>query len=94
MVGLDNLKLDNEGRLNPITYFTWKDNIIGAIENMHLEPNIVLQLLRTKNHLPGKVRESVQHVANIQELFNRIEKQCPELSSAVSIVVKKIVGLR
>ena len=70
MVGLDNLKLDNSGRLNPITYFTWKNNIIGAIERMHLEwsIDIVLQLLRTKNHLPDKVRESIQHVATLNEL--------------------------
>ena len=33
-------------------------------------------------------------MASLQELFERIEKQCPELSSAVTIVVKKIVSLR
>ena len=93
-VGLDNLKLDTAGRLNPITYFTWKSNIINTIDKMHLDKSIVLQLLCTKNHLPDKLWESIPHIANLNELFDRIEKQCPELGSAVTIVVKKIVGLR
>ena len=93
-VGLDNLKLDTAGRLNPITYFTWKNNIINAIKNMSLDKSIVLQLLRTKSHLPDKLRESIQHVADLNELFDRIKKQPPELGSAVTIVFKKIVGLR
>ena len=61
---------------------------------MNLDKSIVLQLLRTKNHLPDKLRESVQHAENLPALFDRIEKQTPELGSAVTVVVKKIVGLR
>ena len=58
-VGLDNQKLDNAGRINPITHYTLKNNIVWSIENMHLEQSIVMQLLRTKNHLPDRVRESI-----------------------------------
>ena len=93
-VGLDNLKLDSAGRLNPITYFTWKSNIKNLISKMNLDTSIVLQLLRTKNHLPDKIRESLQHTENLPGLFDRIEKQTPELGSAVTVVVKRIVGLR
>ena len=93
-VGLDNLKLNSAERLDPILYWTWKASIKNAIDRMNLDQDIVLQLLRTKNHLPDKIRDSVRHADTLSALFSRIEKQTPELGSAVHVVVKRIVGLR
>ena len=93
-VGLDFLKLDNNGRLDPITYFTWKNNIEHSIAAMNFDPYTVLQLLRTKTYLPESVRVTVQHAGSLAALFARIETQTPELGSAVNIAIHRITGLR
>ena len=61
---------------------------------MDLDLTIVLQLLRTKSHLPDKIRDTLQHADSLPALFSRIETQCPELESAVTILIKRICGLR
>ena len=93
-VSLDNLKLNSAGSLDPIVYHTWKHNIISSTQTMKLEEPVVLQLLRTKSHLPDKVRDTIQHAESLSVLFSRIEKQTPELESAVTTVIKRICGLK
>ena len=89
-ISLDNLRLGSDSRLDPIVYHTWKVNIVGSIKTMKLPEQVVLQLLRTKTHLPDRIKDTIQNATSMAELFNRIEQSVPELESAVSIVIKRI----
>ena len=51
---------------------------------------MVLQILRTKSHLPDRIKDTIQNATSMAELFKRIEQSVPELESAVSIVIKRI----
>ena len=89
---LDNLRLNADGRLDPVVFYSWRLNIENAIERMRLPEETVVQLLRTKNHLPEAIRATVQNASTLPELMHRIGQAVPDLRSAVSVVVAKISG--
>jgi hypothetical protein len=93
-LNINSLRLDPQGNLDAIKYFTWKFRLMNDIKNMRLNSEQILHLLLTKtNILPEKLRVNLQNSGSLDQLLNRLEVQCPPLGAALPLLLRQITSL-
>ena len=88
------LTLESSGHLDAITYHTWKLRLRHQIEKLHLQEDVVLHLLLTRqNLLPVYLRDQLLNCHSLAHLLARLDVQAPHLSAALPKLKEKITSL-
>ena len=88
------LTLEASGHLDAITYHTWKLRLRHQIEKLHLQEDVVLHLLLTRqNLLPSYLRDQMLNCQSLAHLLARLDVQAPHLSAALPKLKEKITSL-